>query len=125
MTTTKTNELLAKTLGKKRKAATKIIKIDDAEFEMRKPSMAERREIGNLCEKMPDGDNDLDSLAIWGIIRLTYHPGTDERVFDDAHYNEFLEFPVDEDFIMELGKGFWDFCWYIPLPEEQDDQKKS
>ena len=95
------DKIRAATLGAKSQFKKTIVKYNGIEVEIRQPSIAERSQLQELCtERISNGPN-ADALIkvnntaffVWSVIKHTYVPGTDERVFDDADYETLSNSP--------------------------------
>lgn len=74
-----------------RKGKSKIVIFHGAEVEIRQPVIGD---IINQSEK--DGATAQAMLKL--IIKNTFVPNTDERVFEDADYDALVGMPLDESF---------------------------
>jgi hypothetical protein len=86
------DKIRAATLGAKKQFKRKLVKVGDAEIEVRQPSLKERGEIAKLTQgKTPANEGELIAE---GIIRLCYVPETNEPAFDRADKADIMEFPA-------------------------------
>lgn len=105
---TKRDALRSATLGNKPEFIKRIVKWGGQEFEVRQPSIAQRSELKNLCSinTAQDALNfDPYQMLVWAVIKLTFVPGTEERVFEDEDFDELMSQPDSEDsFVNSLGE---------------------
>lgn len=95
------------TLGNKGQFKTEIVKVNDVSVAVKQPSVGEREDIFAAIDADPDS-NAVDyakmfKLMVWGVIKLTYVPDTNERVFDDEDYEGLLSQPTN-DWVDQLGE---------------------
>lgn len=90
----------------KRKSFTLVTSEGDIEVEFREPSRKERATITNKS-KDKKGEIDNEVYIINFVIALTFVPGTNERVFEDADLESFLESPVSG-FVEQFGEQIID-----------------
>lgn len=96
-------------LGLKTRAPkTETVKFDGAEYEVRAPSVRLRAQIlikagvaeaaqnakKAAADKQPEKPQDLAKLQITAVIMCTFVPGTDERVFEDADFDQLANDPA-------------------------------
>ncbi len=89
------DRLRAKTVGAKKKFPSEILEHDGEQYEIRQPSVANRAAIMKKA-RIQTGDVeqlDIAALQIWAIIKCTYVPETNERVFEDSDAQNFLDGP--------------------------------
>lgn len=87
----------AATSGKHRQFKKKIVKFNGEEFEVRQPSNAIRSQIlakSKIISRDQTEEIDIGAMQVWGVIQLTYVPGTDERVFEEADYETLANEPT-------------------------------
>ena len=110
-TTTKRDDLRAKTLGDSPKFRHKIIEYKGERYEMRQPTVRARSEIIRRAMYGNDG-NAVDMLAamVWAVIFNTYVPGTDTQVFADTDYDALMAKPTGGfiDTFGEVATGLMD-----------------
>ncbi len=87
------DELRAITVGSKKDFTSKTVKFKGKEFEIRQPSIKDRK---NLRKYSVDENGDWDVLEalMWMVIFHTYVPGTNERVFEEQDYEELSSMPT-------------------------------
>lgn len=99
------DKLRAKTVGAKKQFRTETVTIGGEAFEVRQPSVAERARILKQA-KVQTGDADrmdMAELQIWAAILLTYVPGTEDHVFEDADYAALAAQPANG-FVDEISR---------------------
>lgn len=91
-------DLLRKaTLGTAVQFKSETITINDQEFEVKQPSLKERRAIQQKCIIMGEEgieSIDISELMVWSVIRCTFVPGTDVHVFDPEDYEALINRPT-------------------------------
>lgn len=97
------NKLRSATLGSPAVSARAIVHWAGEEFEVRRPTLKQSREIQERS-KRKDGSQDELSAMVNGIVACTYAPGTNERVFSMADADAIMDRGPD-DFIGALAKG--------------------
>lgn len=88
------DQIRSKTVGSKNQFKTERVDVGDGiEVAVKQPSVGERQE---LFERIRDENGNVDQLALlsWAVIKLTYVPDSQERVFDDTDYDTILEKPT-------------------------------
>ena len=61
--------------------------------EVRQPSIRIRRELFNKCTD-EKGNIDANDFLVWSILKNTFVPGTNQRLFDDADYDQLMNMPT-------------------------------
>lgn len=107
-----------KTIGSKRQLRSTRREVNGVEVDIRQPTVGERNEILDLIRD-ENGNLDQFELLVWGVIRLTYVPDTQERVFEDQDHDAFMQQPTN-DWVDELGEAVLDV-----LNVEKDEQGKG
>ena len=92
-TTSKRDELRAKTLSDAPKFRHKIVEYKGERYEIRQPTVRARMEI---VKRGVSGTGIVDGLVVmvWAVIYNTYVPGTDERVYDESDYDVLVARPA-------------------------------
>lgn len=117
-------KLLDKALGGKAHFKSKIIEYEGEQYEIREPSEAQQGAIYDAArepvsaEALRDREKaaeaamkiNMSRLRVWALISLTYVPGTDEHVFEPAHFDELMAKPASylaplKDAAMEMLSG--------------------
>jgi len=91
------DKLRTSTLGAKTPFKKEIIEYDGNEYEIRQPTIRDRSELIDKCSKIDMmGNSKIDNMefALWCVIRNTYVPNTNERVFDDQDYDVLSKMPT-------------------------------
>ena len=99
----KRDKLRSLTVGGNKTFSKHIVEYGGEQFEFRTPTVGTFRRIRNLATL--DGEADEAAIVIWGIIYFCYVPGTDERVFDDVDFDNFMNSPLNG-FFGVLREGF-------------------
>lgn len=87
----------------KRKCFTLVTSEGDIEVEFREPSRKERAKITDKSrDKKGQVDNELFIANF--VIMLTFIPGTNERVFEDADLEAIMETPAASGFVEKFGE---------------------
>lgn len=102
------DQIRSKTLGAKREFASELVETEDMTFEVRQPTVGERGRIYQkaLPDKMSQSDSeegmakelmsrvDFSQLQIWAVIKCTYVPDTDEKVFESSDFESLSNLPA-------------------------------
>lgn len=66
------------------------------QYEVRQPSIRDRAAIRSQAFSTRDGETSFDpfEFILRAAIHCTYVPGTDEKVFDDADYDDIVAMPA-------------------------------
>jgi hypothetical protein len=109
----------AATLGRKSTFASKLVKLEGPdgaplEVEVRAPSVRARgailRKAGMLAAEKPGGDEKqllVEHMQVEAVLQLSFIPGTNQRVFEEADREAMLEQPAG---------GFVDQLAEVALP---------
>lgn len=91
------DKIRAATLGKKKVFKSKEATLyDGTKVEIRQPTVGQRSEIrSKSMTVMPNAEMraDMMQFTLWMVILQSYVPGTDERVFEEADYDEIAAVP--------------------------------
>lgn len=101
------DKIRAATLGNKGQFKTEVVEVNGVSVAVKQPSVGEREDMFAAIDA-DAGSSAVDyakmfKLMTWGVIKLTYVPDTNERVFDDADYDELMNQPTN-DWVDQLGE---------------------
>lgn len=83
-------ELRSATLGAPAVHGSKLVEWNGKKFEVRLPTLKQQRFLkAQALDKKTQTQDDLKAL-VWGITECVYVPGTDERVFDAADFDDLM-----------------------------------
>lgn len=87
------NKLRSITVGSKKVVNSIELEYEGEKFEFRQITYRDRK---SLLEKSEGKDGKVDGTAfqIWGVISMTYVPGTEEKVFDEGDFDILMNQPV-------------------------------
>lgn len=90
------DKLRSVTVGAPKHFKSQMVKVGDAEFEVKQPTVAARAAILKAA-KAQGGDADkieIGALQVEAVMRCTFVPGTSERVFEDADRDSLMQQPA-------------------------------
>lgn len=91
------------TLGKKDQFRTETVEVNGVQVALKQPSVGEREEIFAAIRD-EQGNLDHVKLLTWGVVKLAYVPGENQRVFDDMDYDELVKHPTNS-WVDKLGES--------------------
>ena len=86
-------EIKAKLFSAKDKFKREVVEIDGIEFEIRQPSVGQRRRMMEAA-KRKDGDTDQWVMISRSLIECVYMPNSNERMFDESDLIAFDQLPT-------------------------------
>jgi hypothetical protein len=96
------DDLRAATVGAKVVLKKETVEWNGLKYEIRQASLAERKLLRQKVFS-EDGSIDIFETLVWLVIRQTYVPGTDDRVFEETDYDIFMNNPAGT-FVDEFGE---------------------
>lgn len=118
-------KLRSLTIGSERKVKTETYEYAGQKFEVRQPNLRERSDIRRKATQM-EGEQiefNLFEFMIWAVIKQTYVPESEERVFEDEDYKDLCDIPAGGwfDELAEIASGLCN----VETEGKKDDAKKS
>lgn len=68
---------------------SEIVEYEGMELEVKQMRLRDRKLLFTKCRDK-NGNIDGVDLLVWSVIRGTFYPGTNKRVFEDADYDTLL-----------------------------------
>lgn len=123
MTKSIRDQIRAATVGAKPEFKSEVVEYAGIEVEIRQPSQKDRKELMKKCQ---DKDGRLDPLefTVWAVIRNTFVPGTNERVFESGDYDKMIEMPAGG-FIDQFGEKAMDLFNSEGKATQSSDEMES
>lgn len=98
------DKLRSATVGGKKTLKKEIVTVNGEKFEVRQITVGDRKKLVERATSIVDGNPRINFVEwnLWQVILATFVPGTEERVFEDADYDELISHPAGG-FIDELS----------------------